>query len=137
MQEPALPRVLIVVLHDDFLIIICQIHEEKLILKFVAQDQQHNFKWNNWVNIFGWRAAKERLPAKKAYTVRGVPIDLTLCSFCDEDEEDLAHILTTYEPICTFCDEDEKDLLEKTKEVNLCYNSHNLLMPMKIDQETT
>ncbi|KAK1409431.1 hypothetical protein QVD17_35957 [Tagetes erecta] len=51
--------------------------------------QQLLFSWNRWtplkVNVFGWRALRNRLPTKTALRKRGIQVDSTTCPLCNWD----------------------------------------------------
>ncbi|KAK1437718.1 hypothetical protein QVD17_03514 [Tagetes erecta] len=67
--------------------------------------QDHNtysnqtIQWNNWVpakvNVFGWRAVKERIATRTALRSRGIPLESTLCPLCGDHEETTTHLFTS------------------------------------------
>ncbi|GJV18277.1 RNA-directed DNA polymerase, eukaryota, reverse transcriptase zinc-binding domain protein [Tanacetum coccineum] len=55
--------------------------------------------WNKLVpkkvNIFVWRALKERLPVREELDKRGIDLDSVLCPSCNNVVESCAHCLVT------------------------------------------
>ncbi|KAJ0535046.1 putative reverse transcriptase zinc-binding domain-containing protein [Helianthus annuus] len=53
--------------------------------------------WNKWVpskvNLFTWRAAKNRIAAKVELIKRGVQLENQVCSRCKKEEESVNHLL--------------------------------------------
>ncbi|XP_022014824.1 uncharacterized protein LOC110914332 [Helianthus annuus] len=53
--------------------------------------------WNKWVppkvNLFVWRDAKNRIPAKYELVRRGVALENETCSRCGAEEESVEHLL--------------------------------------------
>ncbi|KAJ0589978.1 putative reverse transcriptase zinc-binding domain-containing protein [Helianthus annuus] len=61
-----------------------------------ANDMEWKF-WNRWappkVNLFVWRAAKNKIPVKMELFRRGINIEDMRCSRCGRDEETIDHLL--------------------------------------------
>lgn len=68
---------------------------EKKILA-TPQDEQATI-WNNFVpkkvNIFVWRALKNRIPVKELIDKKGIELDSLLCPVCSEHIETFEHCL--------------------------------------------
>ncbi|GJZ21460.1 RNA-directed DNA polymerase, eukaryota [Tanacetum coccineum] len=45
------------------------------------------------VNVFAWRARRDRLPTRLNLSRRGVVLDSILCPLCDADVEDVHHVM--------------------------------------------
>ena len=45
------------------------------------------------VNIFAWRVRLNRLPSRVNLVARGVDVDSVICPCCEEEEEDINHLL--------------------------------------------
>lgn len=58
----------------------------------------HKTTWNNLVpkkvNVFAWRASKNRLPVKELLDKKGIDLDSLLCPVCNNQIESLDHCLT-------------------------------------------
>ncbi|KAK1420794.1 hypothetical protein QVD17_22660 [Tagetes erecta] len=62
---------------------------------------QNNFilQWNSWVpikvNIFGWRAEKDRITTSTALITRGIHLESHECKLCEGYEETAEHLLVS------------------------------------------
>ncbi|KAK1436346.1 hypothetical protein QVD17_02125 [Tagetes erecta] len=106
------------------------------LLRGSNRDNNLAFQWNSWVplkvNIFAWRAEKDRIATRLALSYRGIPLDSTRCPHCGDYDESANHLLVScyiahlvWQHISSWCKIPPlfafttKDILEAHKHINV------------------
>ena len=116
----------------------------KMLMQRSDFGDNFNFKWVSWVplkcSIMAWRAEMNRLPTKMALLRRNISIADGICTWCNDNDETVMHILSDciiassvwdwigkwcrLDPIYAF---EVKDLLEVYKSVQGCKKKKNIV----------